>query len=661
MKKLLFFAVFIFASAIFGNEKEVTLNPSVESPVDYELNVVLKNDKEQKENRLLQTITEKDLQHANTGFTGDLYREAGVHVQQTAAGQSSPFIRGLTGRETLIMFDDIRINNTIFRGGPNQYSAIIDPFLIGKVDILIGSGSTLYGSDAMGGVLSLQSRKVKAGFRSELIYNSANQGFTGSAYFGVKSGDLGGYVLATGNDTSSIYGSDEVGRQPYTSFHYGALSSKIEWKDSNYGTFTLFGSHFTQLDGYRTDKSKTGDYRTFPEQNHSIFYLKHKYYSESLKTLFQTTFAYQNTLEKYERVKNKALSDKTEDDVDQYSVNFRGNTYLNNLTLYYGLEFNRDLVDSWGLKEAKYLDDSIYDIYGQYLKADYTFNQFTFGIGERFTYVWFHENDGIEYKNGSIIFSAFAQYELNEHYQTALNFFQGFRAPNINDMTGAKEFNSGFSLGSEDITPEYSYTFESTHKISFKGLEVSGAIFYMIFRDFLGRKVLDPKPAQYEEYDLVVQPQNVGQGRSFGAELFVKYNYNNQFEFKGNLSWIRGDMDEEINSTTGETEYNPKSKTPPLSGYLRFTRLHSDSVRFYYQLAYAAKQDRLSNGDISDSRIPEDGTPGYLVHSIGLVGDWTTFGFQVSIENMSDEKYKHHGSGVYGAGRSVIGKLFYNF
>src|SRR5688572_23955856 len=42
-----------------------------------------------------------------------LQNEVGVLVQQTARGQASPFIRGLTGQQVLVLIDGIRTNNAI--------------------------------------------------------------------------------------------------------------------------------------------------------------------------------------------------------------------------------------------------------------------------------------------------------------------------------------------------------------------------------------------------------------------------------------------------------------------------------------------------------------------------------------------------------------------
>ena len=49
----------------------------------------------------------------------------GVLVQKTGPLQHSPYVRGFTGYQNLMLIDGIRLNNASFRAGPNQYLSLI--------------------------------------------------------------------------------------------------------------------------------------------------------------------------------------------------------------------------------------------------------------------------------------------------------------------------------------------------------------------------------------------------------------------------------------------------------------------------------------------------------------------------------------------------------
>ncbi|MCC6283345.1 MAG: Plug domain-containing protein, partial [Saprospiraceae bacterium] len=82
-----------------------------------------------------------------------LFGTPGIFVQKTNHGGGSPFLRGLTGQQILMLVDGIRLNNATFRSGPNQYLNTIDPSWLYRVEILESSGAAEYGSDAIGGVI----------------------------------------------------------------------------------------------------------------------------------------------------------------------------------------------------------------------------------------------------------------------------------------------------------------------------------------------------------------------------------------------------------------------------------------------------------------------------------------------------------------------------
>lgn len=103
----------------------------------------------------------RQLERTNADIASNLLRDSvGVIAQQTTVGQGSPMLRSLTGYQTVIQVDWVRLNNSTFRSGPNQYTATIAPENLDRAEVLLGSSSTLYGSGAMGGVINLFTKAV---------------------------------------------------------------------------------------------------------------------------------------------------------------------------------------------------------------------------------------------------------------------------------------------------------------------------------------------------------------------------------------------------------------------------------------------------------------------------------------------------------------------
>ena len=101
-------------------------------------------------------VDREQIERINAPTTPRILRETvGVWAQQTTAGQGSPMLRGLTGYQAFLSMDGVRLNNSTFRSGPNQYLATVSPDSLDRVEVLRGAGSMLYGSGAMGGVISM--------------------------------------------------------------------------------------------------------------------------------------------------------------------------------------------------------------------------------------------------------------------------------------------------------------------------------------------------------------------------------------------------------------------------------------------------------------------------------------------------------------------------
>jgi outer membrane receptor protein involved in Fe transport len=106
------------------------------------------------EERSSSAVTRKEFERRLPRSAPDALRyEPGVFVQQTGHGQGSAFLRGLTGQQTVLLFDGIRLNNATYRQGPNQYFFTLDARTLQSIEVQRGGASTQWGSDALGGAL----------------------------------------------------------------------------------------------------------------------------------------------------------------------------------------------------------------------------------------------------------------------------------------------------------------------------------------------------------------------------------------------------------------------------------------------------------------------------------------------------------------------------
>lgn len=110
----------------------------------------------------VEVITARQIAQLNPQNTGDLLINTGnVFVQKSQQGGSSPVIRGFEASRVLLVVDGIRLNNAIYRAGHLQNLITVDPNSLERVEVMYGPASTLYGSDALGGVVLLRTKQPR--------------------------------------------------------------------------------------------------------------------------------------------------------------------------------------------------------------------------------------------------------------------------------------------------------------------------------------------------------------------------------------------------------------------------------------------------------------------------------------------------------------------
>ncbi|QXP64403.1 TonB-dependent receptor [Polaribacter sp. HaHaR_3_91] len=137
-------------------------------------------------------ISPKAIALMNTQTAADLLTVSGkVFMQKSQQGGGSPLIRGFATNRLLYTIDGVRMNNAIFRAGNIQNVISLDPFAIEETEIIFGPGSVIYGSDAIGAVMSFKTLSPSLSLDDETLitgnaltrFSSANEEKTYHADF----------------------------------------------------------------------------------------------------------------------------------------------------------------------------------------------------------------------------------------------------------------------------------------------------------------------------------------------------------------------------------------------------------------------------------------------------------------------------------------------
>lgn len=208
----------------------------------------------------IQVIRASELQFQQQTSMADVLANSGsVFVQKSQLGGGSPIIRGFETNKVLLVVDGIRMNNAIYRGGHLQNVITLDQANIDRVELVFGPGSVMYGSDAIGGVMSFQTKKpvfsttdqtlVKsgaylrafsagAGYAANAQVNVANQRFASLTSISYASfGDL-----RQGSRRSAAIGN--LGYRPW----YVSTTNGVDSMVTNADSSLQVGSGYNQYD-----------------------------------------------------------------------------------------------------------------------------------------------------------------------------------------------------------------------------------------------------------------------------------------------------------------------------------------------------------------------------------------------------------------------------
>lgn len=195
-------------------------------------------------------IGQEKLDKAGKDSVADiLAREVGIEIYTNGGPQNTTgiYLRGTNPQHTRVMIDGMRINNAAT--GSTAWAAL-DPALIERIEVVRGAASSLYGSDAIGGVINIITKK---GAQERPISAWANVGFGSYSTFKSSAGISGAsngwdYSFSGSYADSDGFASIDKPGTPNTGYTQHGVSGTLgyEWaKDQHLG----FSGSDTYIDG----------------------------------------------------------------------------------------------------------------------------------------------------------------------------------------------------------------------------------------------------------------------------------------------------------------------------------------------------------------------------------------------------------------------------
>ena len=644
----------------------------------------------------LTVMTAEDVQKSGARTVGELLQDVpGVQIQNDGSqGLKRVSIRGEDAFRTLVLIDGQKISeHKSMSGSP----ILIDASRIERVEVIKGPASVLYGSDAIGGVVNIITKKggqkpIEGEFWTG--FNGASRGWSeGSAL----RGNVDGFKYrfsASHSDQGNIHTPD--GELDNTNFRQTDVSGFISYDFTD--KFTLGAG----IDYYKGSFNSTA--MEYVNDPNSDFFVRVPKWN---RTKYYTFAELKDVNEYLTRVRFDAYYQKSEKDMRNYvnladsAMPFIVDNYANNITrskgfslqtdwqlgdshfLVTGYELNYDKLDSSGradmilrqlpqmgvmfytdkLYEGNQLNQSVFASMETQLPADLTL---TYGV--RWTHVKTELTRGEELGSspnvGNTILPTGDDSESRPVFNVGLvwtgiedlalraSWAQGFRVPNLTEKYIGTAMGGGTVWGNPDLDPETSNNFEIGARWNPGKTNLDVALFYSDADDYIASVLL---PNSEEEYTYT----NVASAKTFGTELSLNHSFDTswgQFTPYVTATWMRRQYDDGDGWKTYDTA------TPALVGRygVRYAKALHPQCDFRADI-FGRSQSATKYASKDGSSDYELG--GFTTANISLGFDFgqnKEFSLIAEVLNIFDKRYQYNNA-IMEPGVHANVKLTYKF
>jgi len=569
-------------------------------------------------------------------------------------------IRGFTDDQIVLRFDGGRLNFSQAHRG----RFFVDPDLVQRVEVVRGGGSTLYGSGALGGVVSIETRDVAdllqdgqtQGGRVTLGYSSNGEVLNGSSAVYADWGNVDAlFYFGTRQMGGDLEAADGV-NVPFSEIDQSNLMVKLGFEPNQDHRVELSFSQFED-NGLTPANSSSNPGFTNPtverDAEVSNFRLAWDYTPANSDAIDLSVLFYASRLEITEDRIGAPRLDGTRYDTVGLEVINRSRFDLGiPVELVYGLEYLRDSQEGTrdGAPRLAFPPAEATTL-GVFAEATAALsNQLDLIVGARFDQYERNPDDPALAEVSEEFFSPRIglSYRPNDDWQIYGNISRAFRAPSLSELYsdglhfggnpfGPFPFPDNFFVPNPNLEPEESTQFEIGARFDSTGvfrdgdhLRFSASAYYASVDNFIEQDV--------NIFAGTTTSRNVTSATLWGVEAEVDYDAEDWFIGAG-LTIARGS-----NDAGGWLGSIPQDRLT-LEGGVRPWADWELGAR----ATFAADQDRVTaTGTPGEGYQTLDLFAGYAPDSGPLAGSTVRFG----IDNVFDEDYTIYPNGLAQPGRT---------
>lgn len=634
---------------------------------------------------------------AGYGYTSiaDMVQDVpGIEIfDNSVAGSKRLMIRGENGGRVLVLIDGQKINEQKSMDGA---PLLIDPATVERIEVVKGAGSVLYGSEAIGGVVNIITKKggdTPIGGTVSTIYSSGTEGYEGSLGLYGSSGGVqyrltGSYSDQGDRETpnGTLKGSDSTMKN--ISGFLGYANARLEtgltlerYEVEADVPPTRMGGGVFDLNLPEWSREKAGLFVDLKDLSEVVTKIH-------LDTYFQKTF---KDFKQYMDIPMSAMGGgspggksmrrsgkpsaampmmvgsklHTENDQKTYALNSQIDMVPAEAHyLIGGFSFSYDTLDATTdnsftvpfIPASSFFHEANIRTWALYLQDEWSITDdvtATLGVRETWVESELEETNDRNARTGTVkdshpAFSAGLSWEATRDLTLRGLFSQGYRFPDLGKLFIGSTHGGAITMANQNLDPETSNNFEIGARFDNTRIKTDLSLFYTASENYISTKSIGPGYNRYE---------NVDEATTFGAEMWVGY----RFDLYNLTPYLNGTLMRRQYEDAALSTW--KTNTPVFSGRtgLRFEQpLASMPARFWgdlYLRTATKAEEEMSSGQVKTN-------DGWSTCNLALGINWgenDRWQASVNLNNIFDESYTTAQNALEEQGVNVVARLAMSF